>query len=152
MRPTLLLLVLGCATGAANSGTVTFKSLGYAAARPVSFSVGQGQVVGSDLVIREADGCIRGSWGRIPLDFCRDDGGNGPEQHWSGASGSFLVRPEEKGVTVNGVLTLDTGRAVSMDQNVRFGEGAPWDELRRHPGLLALAATMADLQAAGLRH
>jgi hypothetical protein len=150
MRTLLLTLVLGCATGAANSGTVTFKSMANAAARPVSFSVGQGRVVGSDLDIREADGCIRGNWGRIPLDFCRDDKGSGPEQHWAGSSGQFSVVPEEKAVTASGVLILDTGRAVSMDQRIPVGEGAPWVELRRHPALLAVAATAADLQAAGL--
>jgi hypothetical protein len=152
MRALALLLVIGCATGAANSGTVTFKSPANAAARPVNFSVGKGSVVGSDLDIREADGCIRGAWGRIPLDFCRDDKSNGPVQHWTGASGQFSVAPEENAVKVDGVLILDTGRAVAMNQYVRTGEGGAWDELRRHPALLAVAATAADLQASGLSH
>jgi hypothetical protein len=152
MRAIPLLLALGCATGAARSGTVTFKSPANAAARPVNYSVGQGRVVGSDLDIREADGCVRGNWGRIPLDFCRDDKGDGPAQHWSGPSGQFSVAPGDKAMTVDGVLILDTGRAVSMNQYVPYGEGAPWDELRSHPALLAVAATAADLQASGLSH
>jgi hypothetical protein len=35
---------------------------------------------------------------------------------------------------------------------VDIGQGAGWDELRKHPALLAVAATLTDLQVAGLRH
>ncbi len=152
MRAILLLLALGCATRAANSGTVTFKTFADAAARPVSFSVGQGYLAGSDLELREVDGCIRGAWGRLPINFCREDDGKGPAQRWAGASGEFSVVPGQGDVNVSGVLMLDAGRTVSMNQYVRTEEGPPWDELRRHPGLLAVAATVVDLQAVRIRH
>ena len=151
MRAFLLLLLAGCAPGASSYGSVSFKSFSNAAARPASFSVGQGEVVGADLDLREDQGCVRGSWGRVPLDFCRDDNGSGAAQHWSGSSGQFTVTPEGAAVAVRGELILDTRRIVSMDQDVRVGEGKQWDELRRHPALLAVAATTADLVAIGLR-
>ena len=152
MRALLLLLALGCATpGAPSYGSVTFKSFSNLAARPVSYSVGKGHVVGTDLDLREDEGCVRGNWGRIPLDFCRDDKGAGSAQHWSGTSGQFAVTPSADSVAVRGELILDTRRTVSMDQDVRVGEGKQWDELRRHPALLAVAATTADLVAIGLR-
>jgi hypothetical protein len=149
MRATPLLLALGCAGGA---HTIAFKPVSNAAAPPVSYSVGHGRVVGSDLDISEESGCIRGSWGHLPINFCRDGEHAATEQRWSGSSGQFVVVPSEKNLSVTGVLILDTGRTVSMDQFVRIGEGPQWDELRRHPGLLALAATMADLQGARLAH
>ena len=151
MRALPLLLALGCATGAARSGSVTFKSFSNLAARPVSYSVGAGHIVGTDLDLRDDQGCVRGNWGRIPLDFCRDDKGIGPAQHWSGSSGQFTVQPVGDRMAVRGELILDTRRIVSMDQDVAIGTGSQWDELRLHPALLAVAATAADLQAAGLR-
>lgn len=151
MRALLPLLALGCATGAASYGSVTFKSFSNLAARPVSYSVGRGHVVGTDLDLSEREGCVRGNWGRIPLDFCRDDKGTGAAQHWSGSSGQFTLQPLGDKVAVRGELILDTRRVVSMDQDVALGQGTQWDELRQHPALLAVAATAADLQAAGLR-
>jgi hypothetical protein len=153
MRASLCLLALGCATGAASSGTVTFKSVANLAARPVHYSVGKGHISGTDLDLSEDNGCVRGAWGTIPIDFCRVDKGEGPQQHWAGGSGDFTVAPAgENSVAVRGVLMLDTTRTVSMDQVVDIGQGAGWDELRKHPALLAVAATLTDLQVAGLRH
>ena len=150
MRAILPLLALGCATGAVH--TVSFKPVSNAAHPPIAYSVGDGTVTGSDLDLREASDCIRGSWGRLPIDFCREGDRKGGQERWSGASGQFVVAADEKNLNVSGVFILDTGRSVSMNQYVPFGAGAPWDELRRHPGLLALAATVADLQAARIGH
>jgi hypothetical protein len=153
MRASLCLLALGCATSAASSGTVTFKSVANLAARPVQYSVGKGRVTGTDLDLTEDDGCVRGSWGRIPIDFCRVDKSAGPQQHWAGGSGDFTVAPPgDNSLAVSGVMMLDTTRSVSMDQVVEIGQGAGWDELRKHPALLAVSATLADLQVSRLRH
>jgi hypothetical protein len=152
MRALLLLMAVGCASGASSSyGSVTFKSFSNMAARPVAYSVGKGHVVGHDLDLSESEDCVRGNWGRIPLDFCRDTKATGPEQHWSGSSGAFTVAPAGTKFAVRGTMILDNRRAVSMDQDVSVGEGAQWDELKRHPALLAVAATAADLSALGLR-
>ena len=153
MRALLLILAVACATSGAGSsyGSVTFKSAANYAARPQTFSVGKDTVSGSDLTVRLDGSCIRGAWGGIPVDFCRVDKGDQPVQHWSGASGDFTVKPEGDVVVADGYWNLDAGRTVSMRQDFRIGEGPAWQELRKNPALLAVAATSADLQAAHLR-
>lgn len=147
-----MVLAAGCATGAPSYGVVTFKSYADLAAPPVQMSVGKGEIVGSDFFdLREDDGCIRGTYGRIPLDFCRDDKTTGPEEHWSGASGDFTVLTAGDHLAVRGQMILDEGRIVWMDQDVPVGKGAQWDELMRHPAMLAVAATAADLRVARIR-
>ena len=106
---------------------------------------------GSDLDVWQDGNCVRGAWGRVPVDFCRDDKGDQPMQHWAGSSGEFTVTPAADMAVVSGYWNLDTGRTVSMSQDVRLGQGSQWDELRRNPALLAIAATAADLQAVHLR-
>jgi hypothetical protein len=54
-------------------------------------------------------------------------------------------------VLVSGYLALDAARRVQMDQSIPLGKGPQWDELRKNPALLAIAATAADLQAAHIR-
>ena len=61
------------------------------------------------------------------------------------------MTPAADMAVVSGYWNLDTGRTVSMSQDVRLGQGSQWDELRRNPALLAIAATAADLQAVHLR-
>jgi hypothetical protein len=53
---------------------------------------------------------------------------------------------------VRGRFTVEAGRDYGMTQQVDVGDGPQWDELRRNPALLAIAATAADLQAARVRH
>ena len=122
-------------------------------AAPASrFSVGQATISGSRLHATLADhGCIRGSVGGTPLDFCRDS--TNPN-HWAGNSGDFtaVASPDGHSVNVDGYMTLDTRRQASMTQVVRLGDGAQWDELRKNPALAAIAATAADLEAAHIRH
>jgi hypothetical protein len=146
----VMALAAGCATGG-SYGTVTFQQLGTHGRRPVAYSVGDRHVVGGDLDVHEDQNCIRGSWGRVPLDFCRDDKGDGAAQHWSGASGQFSVTPNGNEVSVSGALVLDTGRAVEMTQDIPVRSGSQWDELRKHPALLAVAATAAEMEASRVR-
>ena len=151
MRALILLLAAACASGAGSYGSVSFKSPANYAARPATFSVGKGRITGSDLDVWQDGNCVRGAWGRVPVDFCRDDKGDQPMQHWAGSSGEFTVTPAADMAVVSGYWNLDTGRTVSMSQDVRIGDGKQWDELRRNPALLAIAATAADLQAVHLR-
>ena len=151
MRALILILAAACATsGAGSYGSVTFKSAANYAARPVTFSVGKGHLSGSDLDVWLDGNCIRGAWGRVPVDFCRDDKDGQPVQHWSGSSGVFTVTPAPDHVSVTGYWNLDTGRTVDMTQEVRIEQGPQWVELRKNPALLAVAANAADLQAAHL--
>jgi hypothetical protein len=39
-----------------------------------------------------------------------------------------------------------------MAQTLPIGTGTGWEEFRRNPALLAVAATAIDMQSSGLRH
>jgi hypothetical protein len=152
MRAIILLLAAACATGGSQYGTVAIKSFANAAAPASRFSVGRGSISGSSLKAALDDqGCIRGSVGGTPIQFCRDQAN---PNHWSGGSGDFtaVASPDGHSVNVDGYLMLDTRRQASMTQVVRLGDGPQWDELRRNPALAAIAATAADLEAAHIQH
>jgi hypothetical protein len=151
MRSISLLLAAACATtGGTGSGTIAIKSGANAAARPVNYSVGKGGISGSNLDARVEQGCIRGSLGGTPIQFCADPAN---PNRWTGGSGDFIaiVSPDGRSLSVDGYLTLDARRQISMSQVIPLGDGPQWDELRRNPALLAVAATAADLQAAQIR-
>jgi hypothetical protein len=151
MRSIPVLLAAACATAGPRYGSIAIKSGANAAARPVSYSVGKGTVSGSDLQASVDQGCVRGSMGGTPIQFCSDPAN---PNHWSGGSGDFTAIASEDGhaVQVDGYLTVGPGRQYSMTQAIRLGEGPQWDELRKNPALLAIAATAADLQAARIPH
>lgn len=146
----ILVLAAACATGGARYGSVALKSGANASARPVSYSVGEGTIRSSNLEARLDEGCLRGSVGGTPLQLCRDAS---DLTRWTGSSGDFTARTSEDGQTVlvSGYLALDAARRVQMDQSIPLGKGPQWDELRKNPALLAIAATAADLQAAHIR-
>ena len=146
------LLAVACATsGAGQYGTIAIKSGANAAARPVTFSVGKGIISSSDMQAYLDHDCIHGSVGRTPIDFCRDPA---DPNHWAGSSGEFFVVPPEgsRVLQVRGQFTVEAGRAYAMTQGIDLGDGPQWDELRRNPALLAVAATAADLRAARIAH
>ena len=153
MRIISILLAAACATaGGAGYGTIAIKSGANASARPMTFSVGKGTISGPDMNATLRDDCIRGTVGRTPIDFCRDPAN---PNHWSGASGEFFVDPpgpEARVMNVRGRFTVESGRDYGMTQGIDVGEGPQWDELRRNPALLAVAATAADLRAARVPH
>ena len=153
MRSISLLLAAACATaGGAGYGTIAIKSGANASARPMTFSVGKGTIGSTDMNATLVNDCIRGSVGRTAIDFCRDP--TNPN-HWVGASGEFYLDPpgpEGRFLNVRGRFTVEPGRDYGMTQGIDVGEGPQWDELRRHPALLAVAATAADLKAARVPH
>jgi hypothetical protein len=151
MRSISLLLAAACATSSGSSGgTIAIKSFGTPSARPVSYSVGKGVITGSNLDARLDQGCIRGTMGGTPIQLCSDPAN---PNHWSGATGDFTAVPSSDGrvVNVDGYLTLDPIRQVTLAQVIPLGEGPGWDEVRRNPALLVIANTAADLQAARIR-
>ena len=153
MRTIPILLAAACATsGGAGYGTIAIKSGADAAARPVTFSVGKGSLSSSDMQAYLDKDCIRGSVGRTPIDFCRDPAN---PNHWAGSSGDFVVAPPAQGghvLQVQGYFNVAPGRDYAMTQGIDLGDGPQWDELRRNPALLAIAATAADFVAARVRH
>ena len=149
MRSISLLLAAACATsGGSSGGTVAIKSFGYPSARPVSYSVGNGVITGSNLDARVDQGCIRGTMGGTPIQLCSDPAN---PNHWSGATGDFtaVVSPDKRSVNVEGYL--GPGRQLPLNQVIPLGEGPAWDQLRLNPALLVIASTAADLQAARMR-
>ena len=151
MRSISLLLAAACATsGGSSGGTVAIKSFGYPSARPVSYSVGNGVITGSNLDARLDQGCIRGTMGGTPIQLCSDPAN---PNHWTGGSGDFtaVLSPDGRSVNVEGDLWLDPIRRVTLNQVIPVGDGPAWDELRRNPALLVIASTAADLHAAHIR-
>jgi len=148
-----LLIAAACATASGpDYGTIAIKSGANAAARPVTFSVGKGTISSSDMHAWVEGDCIHGSVGRTPIDFCHDAS---DPTHWTGSSGEFFVEHLDKTsrfLQVRGHFTVEAGREYGMTQQVDLGDGPQWDELRRNPALLAVAATAADFQAAHVRH
>jgi hypothetical protein len=147
MRAIFFLLAAACATSHSHYGTIAIKSFSNAAAPPARFSIGRGTISGSSLEAVVDEGCIRGSFGRMPIQFCADSAN---PNRWTGGSGDFIAVASRDGrsVNVDGYLTLDARRQASMTQVVPLGDGPQWDELRKNPALAAIAATAADLQAA----
>jgi hypothetical protein len=147
----IFLLAAACATSHSQYGTIAIKSISNAAAPPARFSIGRGTISGSSLDAILDQGCIRGNFGRTPIDFCADSAN---PNRWTGGSGDFIAvaSPDGRSVNVEGYITLDTRRQASMSQVVPLGNGPQWDELRRHPALAAIAATAADLEAAHIPH
>ena len=117
----------------------------------MSYSVGKGSITSSDMQASVDQGCVRGVMRSTPVEFCRDP--DNPN-HWTGASGDFTVVPSQDGhsVLVDGYLMVEPGRQYSMTQGIQLGDGPQWEELRKNPELLALAASAADLRAAHVRH
>ena len=60
--------------------------------------------------------------------------------------------PDGHTIQVQGFFSVAPGRDYAMTQGIELGQGPQWDELRRNPALLAIAATAADLQVARVRH
>ena len=151
MRAIFVALAAACATGGSQYGTVTIKSFANQAAPAARFSVGPATISGSSLYAALDRGCIRGSMGGTPIQFCQDAAN---PNHWSGASGDFtaVASPDGRSVNVDGYMTVGPSRMFSMTQVVPLGDGAQWNELRKNPALAAIAATTADLQAAHIRH
>jgi hypothetical protein len=141
-----LLLSAACATANPHYGQIAFKSGANAASRPAAYSVDKGRLSSSDFDARLEGDCIRGVMGSIPLQFCRE-GKPGPVEHWAGASGAFTVKNLGNAVDVDGYMTVRPGRQVYMTQTIPLGEGPQWEEMKRNPALLAVAATAADLKA-----
>ena len=152
MRAIILLAVIGCATTAASNQTVTLRSYGNPGAPPITVSVGRGHISGGTLNAWLDESCVHGNMGRLPVQFCRDDKGDSPVQHWSGTSGEFTVKPSEDGqrIDVDGYWQLDSRRVVPLNQTIPMGHGTQWDELRRNPALLVIASTASDLQSVGI--
>jgi hypothetical protein len=146
MRALIALLAAACAsTGAGSSsyGVIPRKDIFGPSARPGVLQVGPGHVVGDDLDLREDNGCVSGYYGRRAIRFCRDDNSQGPEEHWSGASGDFFLKREGNLFQINGnVLTGNSPVPINESIPLNSSSGKGWDELLKHPALLAVLSNL----------
>jgi hypothetical protein len=147
----------GCVADRARLGEIRLRPYGNLTAHLSSFSVQEGRILSPDLDLTvEPDGCIRGLVGHNPLQICQkgEDAPN-PEragaskvQHWQGLGGDFVVELEEHGTRLraDGYLAPGGGLGSPLQATLPMGTGPQWDELRKHPALLAVAAAVAGVR------
>jgi hypothetical protein len=161
LRPAALFLVIlaaACATASSNRpqyGNVRLRPYTDPGAVPAVFSVQQGRIVSPDLdAVEDADGCIRGTAANIPVDLCPAKGTPPPTQpgdkveQWTGPSGNFTLELMDNGnrLRMDGFLRGGGGRQIPMNATIPLGKGPQWDELRKHPAFLALAAAISGIR------
>jgi hypothetical protein len=148
-------------SGVALQGCVTLPSLGeISLERPgsqdfnrVHYSVKPGRISSQDLDLSMGDdGCLSGTFVSWPLQVCL--AGGEPEmrvQRFAGSGGEFLVEVIDAGTRIRAAGQLWPGGmkvpGISMHVSVPFGSGPEWDELRRRPALLAVAAALVGVRA-----
>ena len=151
------LSLAACAAGRPRLGEIRLRPYGNLTASLSSFSVQQGRILSPDLDLTvEEDGCIRGLWRRNPLQLCQtkppEPSREGAQQvqHWQGLGGDFVVELEENGTRMraDGYLSPGGGasRGFPIQATLPMGKGPHWDELRKHPALLAVAAAMSGVR------
>jgi hypothetical protein len=146
-RLLLLALLAGCAAGARSLGEIRLGPFTDASGLPATFEVQERRVLSRDLdILLASDGCIRGTFGLRPVEFCQRPGAPPGAQVWSGSSGRFTLELRADAVHVDGVLGNE---AAPLERpfmaTLPLGKGPQWDELRRHPALLAVAAASAGV-------
>ena len=148
-----VLVLSGCATAGSSSslGDVKLRPYTSLAAPPSQFSVQPGRIVSSDLEATiGSDGCVVGTLAGGPVKLCKtseEQQGIDRTEHWIGSGGELTLQLQGGGkqLRVDGWVT--GGNAVHINQRVSLplGTGPQWDEIRRHPILLALAAAVSGV-------
>ncbi len=138
----MVALVAGCAAGSRSLGEIQLRPFTDASGLPAAFEIQDRRVLSRDLdIVLAGDGCIRGTFGLRPVEFCQRQGAPPGVEVWSGSSGRFTLELRADGVHVDGVLGTE---AAPLERpllaTLPLGTGPQWDELRRHPALLAVAA------------
>jgi hypothetical protein len=119
--------------------------------------VEQGRIVSADLdVVQDPDGCLRGRVAQAPLELCAAKGTPPPPEkagdkveQWAGPSGNFTVELTDGGskLRMDGFLRpVGLGRDIPMNATIPLGKGPQWDEIRKHPAFLALAAAVSGIR------
>jgi hypothetical protein len=158
----VFVLAAACATTGSNRpqlGTIHLRPYTAPGTSPAVFSVQQGRILSPDLdVVAEADGCLRGHAGNSPVELCPAKGTPPPEkpgdkvEQWTGPTGNFTLELMDGGsrLRMDGFMRAAGGRMggreIPMNATVPLGKGPHWDELRKHPAFLALAATISGIR------
>jgi hypothetical protein len=148
-------LLAGCASATRERlGDIELRAYGNPTAFPSVFSVQKGRILNPNVdVTLESDGCIRGTVIRGIAEVCRKTPPPplNPGDHvetWSGNGGNFTVELMDGGkeMRMDGFVRTSSGIDVPMLATVPLGTGPAWDELRKNPALLAIAAAAAGVR------
>jgi len=150
-------LLSACATSSDRPrlGDITLRPYGSITAPQTTFSVQQGRILSPDVdVTVEPDGCLRGTVGTSPFQVCNKGPvaplkeGAEKVEHWQGTGGDFVVELEDRGTRLraDGTLIAGPGRGLPLQVTLALGQGPQWDEIRKHPALLAVAAAVAGVR------
>lgn len=154
MRGLPFLLLAACASSRAGLGEVRFRPYTQFAGYPTVFSVQEGRIFNPDLdVVLQPDGCLRGTIATAPVQLCSKAEKAPPEkegdvvEHWAGVGGDVTLELQDQGkkLRMDGFLKLGAG-TLPVQATVLIGQGPQWEELRKHPILLALAAAAAGVR------
>lgn len=147
--------LIACVADRQRLGDIRLRPYGNIQASLSSFSVQQGRILSPDLDLTvEADGCIRGLVGRSMIQLCQKGTpvpqreGAEKVEHWQGLGGDFVVEIEQKGTRLraDGYLSTRGGAGTPIQATLPLGQGPQWDEIRRHPALLAVAAALVGVR------
>src|SRR4051812_22771030 len=154
----VFVLAAACATTGTNRpqlGTVHLRPYTAPGASPAVFSVQQGRILSPDLdVVADPDGCLRGHAGNSPVELCPAKGTPPPQQpgdkveQWTGPTGNFTLELMDNGfrLRMDGFLRGGAAREIPMNATIPLGKGPQWDEVRKHPAFLALAAAVTGIR------
>jgi hypothetical protein len=146
--PLAALALAGCASGRASLGNINLRPYGDPGRVQTTFGVQEGRIVSPNLdLVVEPDGCMRGSLVNNLVQLCKQPSARPPEkagdlvERWSGTGGDFTLQLMEGGreLRADGYLRAAQG-TLPLHTTIPLGQGPQWDELRKHPALLAVAA------------
>ena len=152
-------LSTACATESrVRLGDINLRPYGSLTASISTFSVQEGRILSPDLDLSvQPDGCIDGMMRHNqPLHMCKTKEAPEPErdgaekvEHWHGLGADFVVELEDHGqrMRADGFLSPSgqLSRALTIQATLPLGTGRVWDELRKYPALLAVAAAVAGV-------
>ena len=155
MRATFLVFLLAaCAADRPRLGEVRLRSYTQTTGSPETYSVQKGRILNPnvDLVV-DADGCIRGSLRNGMVQLCSKSEKASPSEegavveHWAGTGGDMTLEIFDHGNKLRMDGYLRAGQdSIPLQATVLVGQGPQWDELRKHPALLAIAAAISGVQ------
>jgi hypothetical protein len=157
MRPRLSLLLLlalcaSCSASRATLGQIQLERPSDRQFARIEYTVQQGRVMSQDLDLSEQEnGCLSGTFISAPLELC--PAGTAEvlrAQRWTGSGGDFLVEVIEGATAVRAAGQLWPGGVrpgIPVHVTVPLGAGPQWDELKRKPALLAVAAAVAGVRS-----
>ena len=149
-------LIAGCAPTRPSLGDISLRAYQRAGDSPVTFGVQEGRILsgGVDLAV-DPDGCVRGEYavGSMVALCPREVPGDpqnpgGIMQRWAGTGGDFVTElsADGKSLRTDGFLRRSATSTTQMATTLLLGQGKEWDEMRKHPALLAIAAAIAGVR------